>query len=694
MTPVLLDLSAPGRTRPAGLPLDGVQRVLGSRATRPAVAGVLATVVLVLAMGRSAVPVGMSLPVSFWGVLSPARSGGGLPAALVVVALAVLLAAWWRLLALASRGLLAVRTTSWVVGLWLAPVLLGPPLLSLDAYAYLAQGEMAARGLDPYAAGPVALGGDPVLHWVDPVWRASPTPYGPISLVALRAVALLGHGLTGDVLLLRLLALVGVAVAVAGALLLCPVRQRPLVLVATAANPITVVHLVGGVHLDALLAGLVTLTLLALRGGRLRSSLVLAGVAVACKVTVLPLFILVALVVARRRPRRTWPLEVLAALAAPLALSALAVERPWGFLAALVVPGAQAPWYAPGTVVGGALHLAAVGLQLPVPESVTALAGRALVLATGAGLVLRALLLTWRDAEVVDDRRLLARAGHVLLVVALVQPALYGWYLSPALFVVAATGRPQARTLLVALSSGLLFTSLPPMYNSSRPLLYLAAAVALTVLAANLPRAWWATVARAWQRSPALARPWAGLSAVPGAAAALVARVRTVREAPADAPPAPPVLVPVPSRSLPRVRRGLRVVEIALVPALVLAAATPWAEAVPAPPPTAEAVQDADLPALARVTHAVTAAYPDAGVVQVRRGPGTTASTEAAQLFDVDLVLPEHEVCRVRVVLDGRRRPAVADPAAPTALSGRPYRCPSPQAPVRPSPRSSAAASG
>ncbi len=547
MTTVLLDLPAPGLTRAAGLPAEWGRRVRGSGATRPAVAGVLSTLVLVLAMGRSAVPVGMSLPVSFWGVLSPARAGGGWAAALVVVALAVLLAAWWRLLALAARGLLAVRTTSWVVGLWLAPVLLGPPLLSLDAYAYLAQGEMAARGLDPYAAGPVALGGDPVLHWVDPVWRASPTPYGPISLVALRAVALLGHGLTGDVLLLRALALVGVAVAVAGALLLCPVRQRPLVLVATAANPIAVVHLVGGVHLDALLAGLVTLSLLALRGGRLRSSLVLAGVAVACKVTVLPLFLLVALVVARRRPRRTWPLEVLAALAAPLALSALAVERPWGFLAALVVPGAQAPWYAPGTVVGGALHLVAAGLQLPVPASVTALVGRALVLATGGGLVLRALLLTWRDADVVDDRRLLARAGHVLLVVALVQPALYGWYLSPALFVVAATGRPQARTLLVALSSGLLFTSLPPMYSSSRPLLYLAAAVALAVLAANLPRAWWAVVARAWQRSPALARPWAGLSAVPGAVAAVAARVGSVKQAPAVVPAAPVPAAPVPA---------------------------------------------------------------------------------------------------------------------------------------------------
>ncbi len=105
-------------------------------------------------------------------------------------------------------------------------------------------------------------------------------------------------------------------------------------------------------------------------------------------------------------------------------------------------------------------------------------------------------------------------------------------------------------------------------------------------------------------------------------------------------------------------------------------------------------MQDADLPALARVTHAVTAAYPDAGVVQVRRGPGATAATEAAEVFDVDLVLPEHDVCRVRVVLDGRRRPVVADPAAPTALSGRPYRCPSPQDPARPSPRASGAAGG
>ena len=131
--------------------------------------------------------------------------------------------------------------------------------------------------LDPYAAGPLALGSDPVVDRVDPMWRSSPTPYGPVALVALRAVAVLDVGLTGSVLLLRLLAVVGVAAAVAGALLLSAPERRPLVLALAVADPVTLLHLVGGAHLDALVAGLVTLALLAWRSERSWSALLLAA---------------------------------------------------------------------------------------------------------------------------------------------------------------------------------------------------------------------------------------------------------------------------------------------------------------------------------------------------------------------------------------------------------------------------------
>ena len=48
--------------------------------------------------------------------------------------------------------------------LWILPLVVAPPMFSKDVYSYLAQSEIAARGLDPYAIGPAgALGVDHVL---------------------------------------------------------------------------------------------------------------------------------------------------------------------------------------------------------------------------------------------------------------------------------------------------------------------------------------------------------------------------------------------------------------------------------------------------------------------------------------------------------------------------------------------------
>jgi alpha-1,6-mannosyltransferase len=57
-----------------------------------------------------------------------------------------------------------------VLVLWCVPPLLGTPILSNDAYSYAAQGEMAARGLDPTAMGPYALHRGPYLNAADPAF--------------------------------------------------------------------------------------------------------------------------------------------------------------------------------------------------------------------------------------------------------------------------------------------------------------------------------------------------------------------------------------------------------------------------------------------------------------------------------------------------------------------------------------------
>ena len=57
---------------------------------------------------------------------------------------------------------------------------------------------MLARGLDPYSVGPVTLGSNPILSMVDPLWRSSPAPYGPVTLLMLPLVAMAHVGQRGQ----------------------------------------------------------------------------------------------------------------------------------------------------------------------------------------------------------------------------------------------------------------------------------------------------------------------------------------------------------------------------------------------------------------------------------------------------------------------------------------------------------------
>lgn len=446
--------------------------------------GLLAVLVLVVASGRASTPLGMRLPASFGGLLRPSTGGGTVAAATVVLALACLIACWWAVLRATQRFHLSMRAIGWTVGLWTVPVLAGPPLLSMDAYAYLAQGNMMVAGLDPYGGGPVLLGDEAAMR-MDPMWRASPVPYGPMTLVLLRAVALVPGDLTTGVLLLRGLALLGVVAAVAMALRLARPGRAPYVLAVTALNPITLIHLVGGAHVDGVLAGVVALCLLALHSGRVRAGWLLAGTAVAIKVTVAPLLAFAGVALLRRPWRARALLPAAALAAAPYLLTLGVLRRPWGFLPALAVPGEASPWYAPATVAGQLLRAVAWLAGLPLSDGLLAAVGRFLVLAAGAAVVLALLRADVRDTGPGRPRRTVRRICVALLVVPLALPSLYGWYLAPALFGLAAVGTRRQLPVLVALSSALTFTSLPPMYGVDRRVVAAVWVVALVVLAVS-----------------------------------------------------------------------------------------------------------------------------------------------------------------------------------------------------------------
>ena len=462
-------------------PTGGADRLARHGVGAATVAGTAASLCLVLAAGHSAVPVGVHLEPALHGLLAPSTTGGTTSAALVAMSLAVLVASWWVVLDGAARGRASLRRVAAAGAVWAVPILLAPPLLSLDAYAYLAQGDMLAHGLDPYRGGPVLLGPDVVAGRVDPMWRSAPAPYGPLGLLAFRAVDAVSHDLTSGVLLLRLLALLGVAAAVLAALQLCPRPQRAQVLALTALNPITLVHLVGGVHLDALLAGLTATCALALSRHRPWTAWALAAGAVAVKITALPLAAIVLLCLRRRADARHVLAGAVPVAALALFVSLPVVHRPWGFVSALGVSGSSAPWYAPSSLLTGLLiGLARLG-RLPATPATLHLVAVSTTLAVGAVLVVL-LLRAEREDAVAVPRRTLRRAGLALLIVIGCLPALYAWYLGAALFLLVPVAGRRVRMLVVALSSALAFGSLPPLYGSARWPLVLAALTAATVL--------------------------------------------------------------------------------------------------------------------------------------------------------------------------------------------------------------------
>jgi alpha-1,6-mannosyltransferase len=156
--------------------------------------------------------------------------------------------------------------------LWVLPLLAAPPMYSRDVYSYLAQSEISIKGLDPYRVGPATgLGLDHVFTLSVPnMWRETPAPYGPLFLWIGKGIsALTGENIVAAVLCHRLVVLLGVALIVWATPRLarrCGVAEVSALWLG-AANPLLIMHLVGGIHNEALMLGLMLAgTEFALRG--------------------------------------------------------------------------------------------------------------------------------------------------------------------------------------------------------------------------------------------------------------------------------------------------------------------------------------------------------------------------------------------------------------------------------------------
>ena len=156
--------------------------------------------------------------------------------------------------------------------LWMVPLLIAPPMYSKDVYSYLAQSQIARNGLNPYEVGPApGLGLDHVFTLSVPsLWRETPAPYGPLFLWIGEGIsALTGENIVAAVLCHRLVVLVGVGLIVWATPRLakrCGVAEVSALWLG-AANPLLLMHLVAGIHNEALMLGLMlTGTEIALRG--------------------------------------------------------------------------------------------------------------------------------------------------------------------------------------------------------------------------------------------------------------------------------------------------------------------------------------------------------------------------------------------------------------------------------------------
>lgn len=144
---------------------------------------------------------------------------------------------------------------------WVLPIIFTAPAFTQDIYSYLAQGAIVAQGLDPYAAGPVdILGADNILARSVPlIWSHSPAPYGPIAVGISAVISVLTHNIiVFGVMAHRLVAIISLAAAgwaitkIAMRLDIPPVLAWWFALL----NPITILHLVGGIHNESIMLGL------------------------------------------------------------------------------------------------------------------------------------------------------------------------------------------------------------------------------------------------------------------------------------------------------------------------------------------------------------------------------------------------------------------------------------------------------
>ena len=366
--------------------------------------------------------------------------------------------------------------------LWILPLLIAPPMYSKDVYSYLAQSQIARNGLNPYQVGPApGLGLDHVFTLSVPsLWRETPAPYGPLFLWIGRGIsALTGENIVAAVLCHRIVVLIGVALIVWATPRLarrCGVAEVSALWLG-AANPLLVMHLVAGIHNEALMLGLMlTGTEIALRGidspdpllpkprsrsdwatwaplGMVVTGAVLITLSSQVKLPGLLALGFVAMALAHR-----WGGTVKAFLTAGTALVSLALAvmafvgwisgLGFGWIFTLGTANVVRSWMSPPTLL--ALATGQVGILLGLGDHTTAV----LSLTRAMGVLIIAVVVSWLLISVLRGRlNPVGGLGVALGATVLLFPVVQPWYLLWAIIPLAAWAtRPGFRIAAIAVT--------------------------------------------------------------------------------------------------------------------------------------------------------------------------------------------------------------------------------------------------
>ncbi|MGI9124452.1 MAG: alpha-(1-_6)-mannopyranosyltransferase A [Mycobacterium sp.] len=337
-------------------------------------------------------------------------------------------------------------------GFWLAPLLLSVPLFSRDTYSYLAQGALLRDGFDPYVVGPID-NPNSLLDNVSSVWMTTPAPYGPaFILIAKFVTVIVGDHIVAGTMLLRLCMLPGLALLIWAA----PRVARHIgangavALWICALNPLVIIHLMGGVHNEMLMVGLMMAGIALTFARHHLAGAALIAVAVAVKATAilaLPFMVWVWMRHLGGNKIRAFATATASSVAVFIAvfavLSGLAGVG-LGWLTALAGSVRIINWLTVPTAVANLAST--IGGTFMTVDFYSVLEVTRLI---GIGIILVSLpLLWWRFRH--DDREALQGIAWAMVVVVLFVPAALPWYYTWPLAVASALLQSKAQIAAIA----------------------------------------------------------------------------------------------------------------------------------------------------------------------------------------------------------------------------------------------------